>query len=144
MAHSDFLYPDNPKRREEVNRLHHQLLDCLSDSFNATNKLIGVLNTHLGCKLASIEMKRDGTIKENCDIIIQAVMQIQKELQKVDEALKDKLEPTLYRKLQDIQERETEKIAIVQKVISVILGEATSAASTVAVKLVGRQRYMRQ
>ncbi|KAI5945574.1 Single-pass membrane and coiled-coil domain-containing protein 3 [Manis javanica] len=82
-------------------------------------------------------MKRDGTIKENCDIIIQAMMKIQKELQKVDEALKDKLEPTLYRKLQDIKERETDKIAIVQKVISVILGEATSAASAVAVKLVG-------
>ncbi|XP_049639661.1 single-pass membrane and coiled-coil domain-containing protein 3 [Suncus etruscus] len=137
MAQSDFLYPENPRRRQEVNRLHQQLLDCLSDSYHATNKLIGVLNTHLGCKLAFIEMKRNGTIKENCDLIIQAMMNIQKELQKVDEALKDKLEPTLYRKLQDIKERETEKIAIVQKVISVILGEATSAASAVAVKLIG-------
>lgn len=136
MAQSDFLYPENPRRREEVNRLHQQLLDCLSDSFQATNELIEVLNMHLGCRLASIEIKTNGTIKENCDIIIQAVMKIQKELQKVDEALKDKLEPTLYRKLQDIKERETEKIAIVQKVISVILGEATSAASSVAVKLV--------
>ncbi|XP_034367430.1 single-pass membrane and coiled-coil domain-containing protein 3 [Arvicanthis niloticus] len=137
MAQSDFLYPQNPRRRQEVSRLHQQLLDCLSDSFQVTNKLTGVLNTHLGCRLAFIEMKSNGTIKENCDIIIQAVTKIQKELQKVDEALKDKLEPTLYRKLQDIKERETEKIAIVQKVISVILGEATSAASAVAVKLVG-------
>lgn len=137
MAQSDFLYPENPKRRQEVNRLHQQLLDCLSDSFYATNKLIVVLNGHLGCRLASTEMQRDETIKENCDIIIHAVTKIQKELQKVDEALKDKLEPTLYRKLQDVKERETEKIAIVQKVISVILGEATSAASAVAVKLVG-------
>ncbi|XP_059538260.1 single-pass membrane and coiled-coil domain-containing protein 3 [Myotis daubentonii] len=136
MAESDLLYPENPRRREEVRHLHQQLLDCLSDSFRATNELIGVLNMHLGCRLASIEMNRNGTIKENCDTIIQAVMEIQKELQKVDEALKDKLEPTLYRKLQDIKERETEKIAIVQKVISVILGEATSAASAVAVKLV--------
>ncbi|XP_005379063.1 PREDICTED: single-pass membrane and coiled-coil domain-containing protein 3 [Chinchilla lanigera] len=137
MAQSDFLYPENPRRRQEVNRLHQQLLDCLSDSFHATNKLIDVLNVHLGCRLAFIEMKRDGTIKENCDIIIDAVTKIQKELQKVDEALKEKLEPTLYRKLQDIKERETEKIAIVQKVMSVIVGEATSAASAVAVKLVG-------
>lgn len=137
MAQSDFLYPQNPRRRQEVNRLHQQLLDCLSDSFQVTNKLTGVLNTHLGCRLAFIEMKSDGTIKENCDIIIKAMTKIQKELQKIDEALKDQLEPTLYRKLQDIKERETEKIAIVQKVISVILGEATSAASAVAVKLVG-------
>lgn len=92
---------------------------------------------HLGCRLDSIEMKKDGTIKENCDIIIRAMTKIQSVLQKVDEALKDKLEPTLYRKLQDIKERETVKIAMVQKIISVILGEATSAASAVAVKLVG-------
>ncbi|XP_041585746.1 single-pass membrane and coiled-coil domain-containing protein 3-like [Vulpes lagopus] len=141
MAQSDFLYPENPWRSQEVNCLHQdphqQLLDCLSDSFHATNKLIGVLNMHLGYKLASVEMKRDGTIKESSDIIIQAMMKIQKELQKVDDALKDKLEPTLYRKLRDIKGRETEKIAIIQKVISVILGEATSAASAVAVKLVG-------
>ncbi|XP_004713819.1 single-pass membrane and coiled-coil domain-containing protein 3 [Echinops telfairi] len=137
MAQSDFLYPDNPRRRQEVNRLHQQLLDCLSDSFRATNKLSDILNMHLGCRLPLIEMKRDGTIKENCDSIIQAIMKIQKELQKVDDALKKKLEPTLYRKLQDLKERETEKIAIVQKVISVVLGEATSAASAVAVKLVG-------
>ncbi|XP_075409199.1 single-pass membrane and coiled-coil domain-containing protein 3 [Tenrec ecaudatus] len=137
MAQSDFLYPDNPRRRQEVNRLHQQLLDCLSASFHATNKLTDVLNMHLGCRLPLIEMKRDGTIKENCDIIIQAIIKIQKELQKVDDALKHKLEPTLYRKLRDLKERETEKIAIVQKVISVILGEATSAASAVAVKLVG-------
>ncbi|XP_040823322.1 single-pass membrane and coiled-coil domain-containing protein 3 [Ochotona curzoniae] len=137
MAQSDFLYPENPRRRQEVNRLHQQLLDCLYDSFQATNKLIEVLNMHLGCRLDSIEMKKDGTIKENCDIIIRAMTKIQSVLQKVDEALKDKLEPTLYRKLQDIKERETVKIAMVQKIISVILGEATSAASAVAVKLVG-------
>lgn len=137
MAQGDFLYPENPRRRQEVNRLHQQLLNCLSDSFHATNKLTEVLNAHLGCRLASIEMKSNGTIKENCDLIIKAMMNIQKELQKVDKALKDKLEPTLYRKLQDIKERETDKIAIVQKVISVILGEATSAASAVAVKLLG-------
>ncbi|KAM6214561.1 single-pass membrane and coiled-coil domain-containing protein 3 [Rhynchocyon petersi] len=136
MAEPDFIYPDNPRRRQEVNRLHQQLLDCLSDSFHATNKLIGVLNAHLGCKLTSIGMKRDGTIKENCDVIILTMTKIQKELQKIDEALKDKLEPTLYRKLQDIKERETEKIAIVQKVISVILGDATSMTSAVAVKLI--------
>ncbi|KAG8513782.1 Single-pass membrane and coiled-coil domain-containing protein 3 [Galemys pyrenaicus] len=137
MAQSDLLYPENPRRRQQVHRLHQQLLDCLADSFHATNKLTGVLNMHLGCRLNFIEMKRDGSIKENCDIIIHAMINIQKELQKVDEALKDKLEPTLYRKLQDIKEKETEKIAIVQKVISIILGEATSAASAVAVKLVG-------
>ncbi|XP_006888492.1 PREDICTED: single-pass membrane and coiled-coil domain-containing protein 3 [Elephantulus edwardii] len=136
MAEYDFIFPENPKRRQEVNRLHQQLLDCLSDSFQATNKLIEVLNTHLGCRLASIEMQRDGTIKENCDVIIQTMTKIQKEMQKIDEALKDKLEPTLYRKLQDIKERDTEKIAIVQKVISVILGDVTSTTSAVAVKLI--------
>ncbi|XP_012880542.1 PREDICTED: single-pass membrane and coiled-coil domain-containing protein 3 [Dipodomys ordii] len=137
MAQSDFLFPDNPRRRQEVARLHQQLLGCLLDSFQATNELIGVLNTHLGCRLPPIEMRRQGTIKENCDAVIEAVRGIQTELQQVDQALRDKLEPTLYQKLRDVKEKETDKVAIVQKVISAILGEATAAASAVAVRLVG-------
>ncbi|KAM4820413.1 single-pass membrane and coiled-coil domain-containing protein 3 [Thomomys bottae] len=137
MAQSDFLYPENPRRRQEVGRLHQQLLGCLLDSVQATNELTGVLNEHLGCRLDLVEMKRDGTIRENCDTIIRAVREIQKELQKVDEALKSRLEPTLYRRLRDVKEKETEKVAIVQKVISAILGEATAVASAVAVRLVG-------
>ncbi|KAM9204134.1 single-pass membrane and coiled-coil domain-containing protein 3 [Mergus octosetaceus] len=137
MALSDLLYPDNPKRRQELIHLHQELLDCMSMNFQATNELAGVLNTHLGCTISHIKMRESSTVKENCDIIIQAMSEIQRQVQKIDSDMKEKLEPVLYQKLYDIKEPELEKIAIAHRVFSIILGEATSTAGMVAIKLIG-------
>uniref|UniRef100_K7F027 Single-pass membrane protein with coiled-coil domains 3 n=1 Tax=Pelodiscus sinensis TaxID=13735 RepID=K7F027_PELSI len=136
MALSDLLYPDNPKRRQEVIRLHQELLDCMLVNFHATDELIALLNTHLGCTIAQIKMEKGGTIKENCDIMIRAMSEVQQEVWKIDKEMKEILEPMLYHKLYDIKEPEMEKIAIAHKVFSVVLGEATSIAGMVAVKLI--------
>ncbi|XP_021272134.1 single-pass membrane and coiled-coil domain-containing protein 3 [Numida meleagris] len=135
MALSDLLYPENPKRRQELIHLHRELLDCMSMNFHATNELAGVLNAHLGCTITHIRMRENSTVKENCDIIIQAMREIQCQLQKIDSDLKEKLEPVLYQKLYDIKEPELEKIAIAHKVFSIVLGEVTSTAGMVAIKL---------
>ncbi|KAM4614415.1 single-pass membrane and coiled-coil domain-containing protein 3-like [Discoglossus pictus] len=136
MALKHLIYPNNPKRREEVDRLHHQLLDCMADNFQQTNLLISVLNNHLSCRISPTEMKRNATIKENCDIFIKTMGEIQNEVQKIDEQLKSLLEPTLYQKLHDLKETEPHKVEIAQKVLSVILGKATATASAIIVKLV--------
>ncbi|XP_006125946.2 single-pass membrane and coiled-coil domain-containing protein 3 [Pelodiscus sinensis] len=136
MALSDLLYPDNPKRRQEVIRLHQELLDCMLVNFHATDELIALLNTHLGCTISQIKMEKGGTIKENCDIMIRAMSEVQQEVWKIDKEMKEILEPMLYHKLYDIKEPEMEKIAIAHKVFSVVLGEATSIAGMVAVKLI--------
>ncbi|XP_067415177.1 single-pass membrane and coiled-coil domain-containing protein 3 [Emydura macquarii macquarii] len=137
MALSDLFYPDNPKRRQEVIHLHQELLDGMLANFHATNELIAVLNAHLGCTIAQIKMEKGGTIKENCDIIIRAMSEIQQEVWKIDKEMKEMLEPMLYQKLYDIKEAEVEKIAIAHKAFSIVLGEATSIAGMVAVKLIG-------
>ncbi|NXA55645.1 SMCO3 protein, partial [Nothocercus julius] len=137
MVLSDLLYPDNPRRRQELIHLHQELLDCMSTNFHATNELAGVLNEHLGCTIPRIKIRESSTIKENCDIIIQAMSEIQHQVQKIDSDMKEKLEPVLYQKLHDIKEPELEKIAIAHRVFSVVLGEATSTAGIVAVKLIG-------
>ncbi|NXF08005.1 SMCO3 protein, partial [Smithornis capensis] len=137
MALSDLLYPDNPKRKQELIHLHQELLDCMSANFHATNELVGVLNDHLGCTITHIQMRERSTVKENCEIIIQVMNEIQHQVQKIDSDMKEKLEPVLYQKLYDIKEPELEKIAIAQKVFSIILGEATSTAGMVAIKLLG-------
>ncbi|XP_009896805.2 single-pass membrane and coiled-coil domain-containing protein 3 [Dryobates pubescens] len=137
MALSDLLYPDNPKRRQELIQLHQELLDCMSTNFHATNELAGVLNEHLGCTIPHIQMRESSTVKENCDIIIQAMSEIQHQVQKIDSDMKEKLEPVLYQKLYDIKEPELEKIAIAHKIFSIVLGEATSTAEMVALKLLG-------
>ncbi|NXC24884.1 SMCO3 protein, partial [Campylorhamphus procurvoides] len=137
MALSDLLYPDNPKRKEELIHLHQELLNCMSTNFHATNELVGVLNEHLGCTINHIQMRESSTVKENCDIIIQVMNEIQHQVEKIDNDMKEKLEPVLYQKLYDIKEPELEKIAIAQRVFSIILGEATSTAGVVAIKLFG-------
>ncbi|NWI16839.1 SMCO3 protein, partial [Crypturellus soui] len=137
MVLSDLLYPDNPRRRQELIQLHQELLDCMSTNFHATNELAGVLNEHLGCTIPHIKIRESSTIKENCDIIIQAMNEIQHQVQKIDSDMKEKLEPVLYQKLHDIKEPELEKIAIAHRVFSVVLGEATSTAGMVAIKLIG-------
>ncbi|KFQ54624.1 Single-pass membrane and coiled-coil domain-containing protein 3 [Pelecanus crispus] len=137
MALSDLLYPDNPKRRQELIHLHQELLNCMSMNFHATNELAGVLNEHLGCTITRIQMRASSTVKENCDIMIQAMSEIQRQVQKIDSDMKEKLEPALYQKLYDIKEPELEKIAIAHKVFSVVLGEATSMAGMVAIKILG-------
>nr|XP_028601851.1 single-pass membrane and coiled-coil domain-containing protein 3 isoform X2 [Podarcis muralis] len=136
MSLSDLLYPNNPQRRQDVIALHQELLDCMQLNFKATDELIGALNEHLGAKIAHVKMKEGGTIKENCDIIIRAMTDIQQEVWKFDKEIKEKLEPLMYRKLYDIKEPELEKIAIAHRIVSVILGEATASAGIVAVKLV--------
>ncbi|XP_077195358.1 single-pass membrane and coiled-coil domain-containing protein 3 [Paroedura picta] len=137
MKLSDLLYPNNPKRRQDVIDLHQQLLACMQLNFKATNELIGALNAHLEAKIIHIKMKEGGTIKENCDIIIQAMCDIQQTLVNFDKEIKEKLEPVMYQKLYDIKQPELEKIATAHKIVSIVLGEATATAGAVVVKLIG-------
>uniref|UniRef100_A0A8D2KZF0 Single-pass membrane protein with coiled-coil domains 3 n=2 Tax=Varanus komodoensis TaxID=61221 RepID=A0A8D2KZF0_VARKO len=136
MSLSNLLYPRNPQRRQNVTDLHQELLDCIQLNFKATNELIGTLNEHLGAKITYINMKEGGTIKENCDIIIQAINDIQQEVWQLDKQIKERLEPVMYQKLYDIKQPELEKIAIAHRIVSIILGEATASAGSVAVKLI--------
>ncbi|KAJ7329977.1 hypothetical protein JRQ81_016151 [Phrynocephalus forsythii] len=133
---SDLLYPGNPCRRQYVTNLHQELLDGMQLDFKATNDLIGTLNEHLGARMAAIKIKKGGTIKENCDIIIQAMRDIQKQIWKFDKEMKERLEPGVYQKLYDIKQPELEKIGVVQRILSIILGEATTSAGAIAVKLI--------
>lgn len=136
MKLSDLLYPNNPKRRQDVIDLHQQLLACMQLNFKATNELIGALNAHLGANMIHIKMKAGSTIKENCDIIIQAMNDIQQELGNFDKGMKEKLEPVIYQKLYDIKQPELEKIATAHKIVSIVLGEATATAGAIVVKLI--------
>nr|XP_016849216.1 PREDICTED: single-pass membrane and coiled-coil domain-containing protein 3 [Anolis carolinensis] len=136
MKLSDLLYPSNPKRRQDVIDLHQELLDLMKLNFKVTNELIRTMKEHLGAKITNITMKENGTIKENCDIIIQAMKSIQQEVQKLDKEIKERLEPGMYQKLYDIKQPELEKIAIAYRILSAILGEASASAGTVGIKLI--------
>ncbi|XP_065276365.1 single-pass membrane and coiled-coil domain-containing protein 3-like [Emys orbicularis] len=135
MSWSDILYPDNPARREKVVRLHQELIDCIELNFDTTNELIGVLNTHCQFKLHPIKMNRNGTVRENCDILLAAIKSIQDTLQAIDARLKSELEPDLYRKLHDFQEPDAKKMQILRNVATVVSGLAGTVAMGIFIKL---------
>ncbi|XP_065429919.1 single-pass membrane and coiled-coil domain-containing protein 3-like [Chrysemys picta bellii] len=135
MSWSDILYPGNPARREEVVRLHQDLINCIELNFDTTNDLIKALNTHCHCELHPIKMNKNGTVRENCDVLLAAIQSIQDTLQAIDARLKSELEPDLYRKLHDFQEPDAKKMQILHNWAKGVSG-FTGLALGILIKLV--------
>ncbi|ROL46602.1 Single-pass membrane and coiled-coil domain-containing protein 3 [Anabarilius grahami] len=102
MSWSDTIFPGNPERRERLVRKSQELLELMKNNFRATNQLIEALKEHLGLSFRPITLNEKATVKENCDVIIERIREIQAEVEKIDEKLKAKLEPTLYEKLRNM------------------------------------------
>ncbi|KAI2665909.1 Single-pass membrane and coiled-coil domain-containing protein 3 [Labeo rohita] len=73
----------------------------MENNFRATNQLTETLKKHLGWSFSPITLNEKATVKENCDVIIECIHEIQAEVEKIDMQLKEKLEPTLYEKLRN-------------------------------------------
>nr|XP_023970234.1 single-pass membrane and coiled-coil domain-containing protein 3-like [Chrysemys picta bellii] len=135
MSWSDILYPGNPARWERMVLLHQQLIDCVELNFDAINELIVALNRHCHCKLQPIKMNRNGTVWENCDVLLAAIQSIQDILQAIDEKLKRELEPLLYQKLHNFQETDATKMQLLRSVAERVSGLAGTVAMGIFVKL---------
>ncbi len=100
MSWSDLLYSGNPERREKVIRKSQELIDLMKDNFDVTNDLTEIVNKHLYSSFSPITPDEKATVKQNCDVMIERVNQIQAKVEEVDEELKKKLDPNLYESLQ--------------------------------------------
>lgn len=138
MSWSDLFFPGNPGRREEVIRLGQQLLSCMTQNFNATNRLSKLLNTEFKCSLPHITLNNQASIRENCDTLIGAISKIQKELTHIDEKLKAKLDPELYKKLRDISTPISDRIKIASQALTTTMGIVTMAATVAVVELINK------
>ncbi|KAI2647687.1 Single-pass membrane and coiled-coil domain-containing protein 3 [Labeo rohita] len=101
MSWIDLFCPDNSERRESLIRKNQELHVLMRNNFRATNQLIDVLKEHLGLSFSKITLNEKATVKENCDKIIARIREIQAEVEKINQQLKQKLEPTLYEKLKN-------------------------------------------
>lgn len=99
MALSDLFFPGNPKRREMVICKSQELHGLMQDNFDATNELIDILSKHLKLSFRKIYLNEKGTIKENCDVLIERIHEIQAAVEKINKKLKEELEPSLYEEL---------------------------------------------
>ncbi|KAL1276407.1 hypothetical protein QQF64_036030 [Cirrhinus molitorella] len=131
MSWSDIFYPENPERRERLIHKNQELLDLMKNNFRATNQLIETLRKHLGWSFSPIALNEEATVKENCEVIIEHIHEIQAEVEKTDMQLKEKLEPTLYEKLRNMN-LSVHDYQIVSIVVRTVCG-ATGSASVVAV-----------
>lgn len=74
----------------------------MNSNFYATNQLTDVLNNNFNSSFRKICVNENGSVKENCDLIIECIHEIQAKLQTIDQELKEKVEPTLYERLKNI------------------------------------------
>ena len=78
----------------------------MRENFRATNDFIDELNDHMSdARFSEITLQPEKSIKENCDVIINRMQEIQDLLDDKDRRLAECLEPDLYRKLIDLDIR---------------------------------------
>nr|XP_055062678.1 single-pass membrane and coiled-coil domain-containing protein 3-like [Misgurnus anguillicaudatus] len=102
MNWSEIFYPGNPERKEKLIRKSQQFIDLMEDNFTATNDLVELLNEFVGLSLKPVILNEKNTLRENCDVLIKCIREIQAELQKFDKELKEKLDPAVYEKVKNI------------------------------------------
>lgn len=141
MSWSDVFFPDNPAKREEVIRRNQELRELMKNNFRATNQLIEILDKHLGLSFSPIYLNNDATIKENCEVMIQRMHEIQAEVKKIEEKLKEKLEPDLYEKLKTLSPS-VKDLKQIQLILSGSLGALSLVSATVVCYLIKSGRIL--
>ncbi|MBN3299294.1 SMCO3 protein, partial [Amia calva] len=121
MALSELVF-HNSKRRDRLCRLNQTFLEKMNNNFRATNKLSEVLNENFSCKFQPIAVDKDKTVKENCDIFLEAVKKIQVKIEEIDSRLKEKLEPSCYQEILAMKMPSTETLRKAQAVLEGIAG----------------------
>ncbi|XP_050975626.1 single-pass membrane and coiled-coil domain-containing protein 3-like [Labeo rohita] len=132
MSWSDLFYPENPERREKLIRKSQEVRELMKNNFRATNQLGEALNKYLGLSFSPIALNEKATVKENCDIIIERIREIQAEVEKIDDKLKAQLEPTLYENLKNMS-LSVPEFQLVVSVVHAACGVAAVASTAVYV-----------
>ena len=113
MSWSDILYPGNNDRREAIARKLQDLLDAMSYNFRATNKLVQYLNDNIiTTNLSKIYIDPTKSLRDNADVLVNQIRAIDVVLDAIDEKLKQKLEPELYKKLTNVDTSFERKVCI--------------------------------
>ena len=143
MSWSDIFYPGNPGRRDKVVALFSKLLTLMENNFKATNDLIKVLHDHVpGRHFDDIEVNRDGTIKENCDIITERIGEIQAYLKEKKKELKGSIEPELYKQLTNTDVKFVDKIQLARNITKATLSTIGTIAGIAVITLIAKGRIL--
>nr|XP_055059942.1 single-pass membrane and coiled-coil domain-containing protein 3-like [Misgurnus anguillicaudatus] len=136
MDWSDIFYPDNPVRREKLIRKNQQFFHLMEDNFDATNDLITVVNEHLNLSLSPVALNESATVKENCNVLIQRIREIQAAVEKINNDLKMKLDPALYEELQNVNLNVPLSMAKNSQIATIVTGTGGAVTGLVIVWLI--------
>ena len=126
----DLFYPDNPTRRRRVIQLSQKLYDYIKANFRATNRLTEFLNKHVrGANFNPINVNEEETVRFNCDVLTQRIVEVQAFIEKVDKLLADKLDPALYRQLSDVDLSFEKRVQTANNALYIVTGLVVTAAS---------------
>ncbi|MBN3299306.1 single-pass membrane and coiled-coil domain-containing protein 3 isoform X2 [Amia ocellicauda] len=135
MSWSDIFY-NNVERREKLCRLSQSLLEKMKNNFRATNKLSTVLNENFNCKFETITLDEGKTVKENCNVFLEAVRKIQAKIEEIDRRLKEKLEPSCYQEILKLRNPSTGHLRTIQNALHGVVSLATVAGAGVLIHLI--------
>ena len=140
MSWADIIYPENQGMRESMVRKLQQLEDAMSFNFRATNKLAKYLNETINdANLPMIYVDSTKSLRDNADALVNQVNLIDVQLDKIDDELKEKLEPELYEKITSVDTSFEERLEISQKAGKIIAGITGATVSGVVGKLVAKK-----
>lgn len=111
----------------------------MAQNFRASNKLAEYLNKEMpGANISMISVSHTKSLRENGDTLLKQINEIGKWLDKVDEKLRQELDPELYRKLIDVDTSFEGRIQIGQKVGHIIAGIAGATVTAVVGRIVAK------
>ena len=138
MSWGDIFYPGNPARRAEVVALGTRLKTLMDFNFDATNDLIDLLNkdANPSSPISKIYVNDDGSVKSNCQTLLDKMDEIMAVVDKIDEDLSNQLDPEAYRQLNTPDLSFSDRIALAKKAVSAGLSIAATIAGIVVISLI--------
>ena len=131
MSWTNIFYPGNPGRRDEAVSHITEFRVYMDFNFDSTNDLIDILNEEANpsTPFSKIYVNSDGTVKDNCQMLLDKMDEIMVFVDKMNEELAQKLEPAAYRQLSAPDMTIADRIAVAKTAITAGLAVAFSAAA---------------
>ena len=138
MSWSDIFYPGNKQKRDQIVRDVQKIKSAMQLNFEGANELITIVNEHLKPKpfLKPILLDDSATVEANAKVFIASMEQVQKVVEKFNEALSKDLDPEIYKKIHDPDLDFEDVVKYVKPIVDTIIGVATMRAMYVVVQTI--------
>lgn len=127
MSWSDIFFSGNQAKKDEIARLSGKLFSLVDNCFLATNKLMDCMHKYLpGRNFDKLESNASKSIRDNCDMIIQRLGEMETYLEGKKKDVEEKMDPELFNILVSTGTSHKEKMKIAKMSSTTIIRIAGS------------------